>query len=330
MSLRVADMQALICTEYTGIDSLKLGELPDPAPTPGSVLVEVKAAAVNFADSLLVAGLYQMKPDLPFAPGSEVAGVVRDSGGVDGLAIGDRVCGFPGVGGMAEKALIPGPATVRIPDAVSYEEAASIPVAYGTSYHALVDRGQLQPGETLLVLGAAGGVGLAAVQIGKALGARVVAAVSSEEKADVAIDSGADAIIRYDQVTLRDGIKETTDGIGVDVVYDPVGGDATEAALRSTKWNGRLLVVGFAAGDIPSIPLNLTLVKGNSIVGVFWGRHFAEAPEEEAANFKQIMGWIGDGTLRPSIQKTYPLAEGAEAIKWVAERNAIGRVVVVP
>ncbi len=323
-------MRALICNEYTGIDSLTVGELPEPEPAPGSVLIEVKAAAVNFADSLLVSGLYQMKPELPFAPGSEASGIVLDSGGVHGLEVGDRVCGFPGVGAMAEKSLIPGPATVKIPDTVSFEEAASIPVAYGTSYHALVDRGQLQAGETLLVLGAAGGVGLAAVQIGKALRARVIAAVSSDEKTDVVTGSGADAVIRYDQVSLRDGISEATNGEGVDVVYDPVGGDATEAALRSTRWKGRLLVVGFASGDIPSIPLNLTLVKGNSIVGVFWGRHFAEAPEEEAANFKQIMAWVADGTLNPTVQKTYPLTEGAAAIKWVAERNAIGRVVVLP
>lgn len=323
-------MRALICNEYTGIDSLTVGELPEPEPAPGSVLIEVKAAAVNFADSLMVAGLYQMKPELPFAPGSEVSGIILDSGGVDGLTVGDRVCGFPGVGGMAEKSLIPGPATIKIPDTVSFEEAASIPVAYGTSYHALVDRGQLQAGETLLVLGAAGGVGLAAVQIGKALGARVIAAVSSDKKADVVTGSGADAVIRYDQVSLRDGINEATNGDGVDVVYDPVGGDATEAALRSTRWKGRLLVVGFAAGDIPSIPLNLTLVKGNSIVGVFWGRHFAEAPEEEAVNFKQVMTWVADGTLNPTVQKTFPLTDGAAAIKWVAERNAIGRVVVLP
>jgi NADPH2:quinone reductase len=323
-------MRALICHGYTGIDSLTVGELPEPEPTPGSVLVEVKAAAVNFADSLLVAGLYQMKPDLPFAPGSEVGGVVADAGGVADLAVGDRVCGFPGFGGMAEKVLIPGNAVVKIPPETSFPEAASIPVAYGTSYHALVDRGRLQKGETLLVLGAAGGVGMAAVQIGKALGARVIAAVSSDEKATFVTGSGADAVIRYDRVSLRDGIKEATNGEGVDVVYDPVGGDATEAALRSTKWGGRLLVVGFAAGEIPSIPLNLTLVKGNSIVGVFWGRHFMEAPEEEAANFKQIMAWVEGGTLIPSVQKTYPLDDGAAAIKWVAERNAIGRVVVLP
>ncbi len=323
-------MRALICNEYSGIDSLVVGDLPEPEPTSGSVLVDVKAAAVNFADSLLVAGLYQMKPELPFAPGSEVGGVVTDTGGVAGLAVGDRVCGFPGFGGMAEKVLIPGNAVIKIPQGTSFPEAASIPVAYGTSYHALVDRGQLQREETLLVLGAAGGVGLAAVQIGKALGARVIAAVSSDEKATFVTVSGADAVIRYDRVSLRDGIKEATNGEGVDVVYDPVGGDATEAALRSTKWSGRLLVVGFAAGEIPSIPLNLTLVKGNSIVGVFWGRHFIEAPEEEAANFKQIMAWVEDGTLIPSVQKTYPLDDGAAAIKWVAERNAIGRVVVLP
>lgn len=323
-------MRALICSEYTGIDSLGVGTLPDPEPTPGHVLVEVKASAVNFADSLLVAGLYQMKPDLPFAPGSELAGVVVDAGGVAGLAAGDRVCGFPGVGGMAELALIPGSATMKVPDHIGFEEAAAIPVAYGTSYHALVDRAELQAGETLLVLGAAGGVGLAAIQIGKALQARVLAAVSSDEKAEFVTRAGADAVIRYDRSPLRDGINEATDGSGVDVVYDPVGGDATEAALRSTRWGGRLLVVGFAAGEIPSIPLNLTLVKGNSIVGVFWGRHLTEASEEEAANFTRIMSWVADGTLKPHIQKSYPLEEGADAIRWVAERNAIGRVVVLP
>lgn len=323
-------MRALICPEYTGIDSLRVGELPDPEPTAGSALVQVEAAAVNFADSLLVAGQYQMRPDVPFAPGSEIAGTVIDTGGIPGIAIGDRVCGFVGFGGMAEQALVPPHALVALPNNVSFEAGAAIPVAYGTSYHALVDRGNLQAGETLLVLGAAGGVGLAAVQIGKALGATVIGAVSSEEKAEVATDSGADSIIRYDQVTLRDGIKGATAGAGVDVVYDPVGGEATEQALRSTRWNGRLLVIGFAGGEIPSIPLNLTLVKGNSIVGVFWGRHFMEQPEENATNFRQIVSWVADGTLKPVVQKTYQLENAAEAIRWVAERNAVGRVLVSP
>lgn len=323
-------MRALICSEYTGIDSLRIGDLPDPEPTQGSALVKVEAAAVNFADSLLVAGQYQMKPDVPFAPGSEIAGTVIDTGGIPDLNKGDRICGFVGFGGMAEKALVPQHALVALPDNVSFEAGAAIPVAYGTSYHALVNRGNLQAGETLLVLGAAGGVGLAAVQIGKALGATVIAAVSSESKAVAAAESGADSIIRYDQVSLRDGIKESTAGAGVDVVYDPVGGEATEQALRSTKWNGRLLVIGFAAGDIPEIPLNLTLVKGNSIVGVFWGRHFMEQPEENAANFRQIVSWVADGTLNPVVQKTYQLENAPDAIRWVADRNAVGRVLVTP
>lgn len=323
-------MRALICREYAGIDSLEVGELPDTEPVTGMALVDVEAAAVNFADSLLVAGQYQTKPEVPFAPGSEVAGTVLDDGGIEGLARGDRVGGFVGFGGMAEKVLIPGNAVVKLPDSTTFYEGAAIPVAYGTSYHALVDRARLRPEETLLVLGAAGGVGIAAVQIGKALGAVVIAAVSSEEKARVATTAGAGHVIRYDQTSLREGISEATDGEGVDVVYDPVGGDTTEQALRSTKWNGRLLVVGFAAGEIPSIPLNLPLVKGNSIVGVFWGRHFTEQPEGHEANFRQIMTWVENGTVSPLIQKTYPLDRGADAIRWVAERKAIGRVLVTP
>jgi NADPH:quinone reductase len=323
-------MRALICHEYTGIDSLRVGELPDLGPAPGSALVRVEAAAVNFADSLVVAGQYQMKPELPFAPGSEIAGTVIDSGGIEGLSAGDRVCGFVGFGAMAELALVPANAVVRLPDAISFEVGACIPVAYGTSYHALVDRAHLESGETLLVLGAAGGVGLAAVQIGKALGAIVVAAVSSEAKGAAARASGADALIRYDRVQLRDGINEATNGAGVDVVYDPVGGVATEQALRSTTWNGRLLVIGFASGEIPSIPLNLPLVKGNSVVGVFWGRHFIEQPDENERSFRRIVDWVEDGTLQPTVQKTFPLEDSAEALTWVAERNAIGRVLVKP
>lgn len=323
-------MRALICHEYTGIGDLQVGELPDPEPTPGSALVSVEAAAANFADSLVVAGQYQMKPDLPFAPGSEIAGTVIDPGGIEGLSEGDRVCGFVGFGAMAEKALVPANAVIQLPEQISFEIGACIPVAYGTSYHALVDRARLNDGESLLVLGAAGGVGLAAVQIGKALGATVIAAVSSEEKEAAAVSSGADFVVRYDQVELRTGIEEATGGAGVDVVYDPVGGEATEQALRSTKWNGRLLVVGFASGDIPSIPLNLPLVKGNAIVGVFWGRHFMEQPEENAKNFRQIVDWVADGTLQPQVQKTYSLTNSADALRWVAERNAIGRVLVTP
>jgi NADPH:quinone reductase len=323
-------MRALICNEYAGIDSLTVAQLPDPAPTPGMALIRVKAAAVNFADSLVVAGQYQVKPDLPFAPGSELAGEVVDTGGIDGLKVGARVAGFIGFGAMAELALVPANSLLQLSPDTSFEEGASIPVAYGTSYHALVDRAELQQGETLLVLGASGGVGVAAVQIGKRLGATVLAAVSSDEKEKLALQNGADHVIRYDRTPLREGISEATGGAGVDVVYDPVGGPATEQALRSTKWNGRLLVIGFAAGEIPSIPLNLPLVKGNSIVGVFWGRHLSEDPAGEAANFTTIMQWVDDGTLRPVVSETFPLDRGADAIRWVAERRALGRVIVAP
>mgnify|MGYP002621954303 FL=1 len=323
-------MRALICEEYSGIESLRVGELAEPVPTPGSALIQVEAAAVNFADSLLVAGQYQMKPDLPFAPGSEAAGRVVDTGGIPGLEEGDRVAGFTGFGAMAELALIPEHGLVRLEDATSFDEGAAIPVAYGTSYHALVDRGEVKEGETLLVLGAAGGVGLAAVQIGKKLKAHVIATVSSDEKADVARGGGADEVIRYDEIDLRKGIEEATNGAGVDVVFDPVGGEATEAALRATRWGGRLLVIGFASGTIPSIPLNLTLVKGNSIVGVFWGRHFMEDPQAEAENLATIMDWVREGSLRPHVQRSFDLEQGADALRWVAERNAIGRVIINP
>jgi NADPH2:quinone reductase len=217
-----------------------------------------------------------------------------------------------------------------LPETISFEEGASIPVAYGTSYHALVDKAGLAAGEALLVLGAGGGVGISAVQIGKALGATVIAAVSSEEKADAVRAAGADSVIRYDQVPLRDGIAAAAGGGGVDVVYDPVGGESTELALRSTNWNGRLLVVGFASGVIPSIPLNLNLVKGNSVIGVFWGRFIIEEPDKSAENNRRIMEWVGDGTLRPLVQKAYPLEDAVEAMRWVAERRAVGRVVVTP
>lgn len=323
-------MRALICDEYGGIDALRVAEMPDPAPIPGTAMVSVRAAAVNFADVLVVAGQYQAKPELPFVPGGELAGVVESADGLEGFGPGDRVCGFTGFGAMAERAVAYPGSIIHLPDHVSFEAGAAIPVAYGTSYHALVDRARLEEGETLLVLGAAGGVGIAAVQIAKAMGATVVAAVSSEDKAAATMEAGADEIVRYDQIPLRDGIAAATGGEGVDVVYDPVGGTATELALRSTKWNGRLLVIGFASGEIPSIPLNLSLVKGNSVIGVFWGRFNMEEPERSAANNQVIMDWVADGTLRPLVQKTYPLEEAVDALRWVADRNAIGRVVVTP
>jgi NADPH2:quinone reductase len=328
--LAFTTMRALICDSYDGWQALRVGEFPDPQPMPGTALVRVEAAAVNFADLLVVAGQYQVKPELPFVPGNEFAGVIESLDGLAGFAPGDRVCGFVGMGALAERTIAFPGAIMPLPETIGFEEGASIPVAYGTSYHALVDRAALTEGETLLVLGAGGGVGISAVQIGKALGATVLAAVSSEEKAAAVGGAGADAVIRYDEVPLRDGIAAATNGGGVDVVYDPVGGEATELALRSTNWNGRLLVIGFASGVIPSIPLNLSLVKGNSVIGVFWGRFNIEEPEKSAENNRRIMDWVADGTLAPLVSKSYPLDEALEAMRWVAERKVIGRVVITP
>ncbi len=323
-------MRALICESYDGLDALRVGEIPDPTPLPGTAQVAVKAAAVNFQDLLVVSGQYQIRPELPFVPGNEFAGVIQSADGLDDFQPGDRVVGFVGTGAMAELATAFPGAIVRLPDDIGFEVGAAVPVAYGTAYHALVDRAALRADETMLVLGAAGGVGIAAVQIGKALGATVLAAVSSDEKAAAAQDAGADEVIRYDQVPLRDGIAAATSGAGVDVVYDPVGGEATELALRSTNWKGRLLVIGFTSGDIPQIPLNLTLVKGNSIVGVFWGRFNIEEPARSAENNRIVMDWVADGTLRPLVQKTFQLDEAVEALRWVADRKVVGRVVVTP
>lgn len=323
-------MRALICDDYGGIESLRVGELPDPEPEPGSVLVGVEAVAVNFADALMVKGQYQIRPDPPFAPGYELAGTVLEVNGADGLAAGDRIAGFTFHGGMAERAVIQASNAARLPDSIDFDVASTLPGGYGTSYHALVDRADIQSGETLLVLGASGGVGMAAVQIGRALGATVIAAVSSDEKASAAREAGAHEVVRYDQVPIRDAIEEVTDGAGVDVVYDPVGGETTNQVLRSTNWNGRLLVVGFAAGDIPTIPLNLPLLKGNSIVGVFWGRFTQEEPEKHRANFARIVEWAAEGKINPIIQKRLSLDDGADALQWVADRKAIGRVVINP
>ncbi|MGB8362481.1 MAG: NADPH:quinone oxidoreductase family protein [Acidimicrobiia bacterium] len=323
-------MRALICDDYAGIEGLRIGELPDPEPGPGSILVDVEAVTVNFADTLMVRGEYQIRPDPPFSPGYELAGTVVAANQAEGFSPGDRVCGFAPYGGMAEKVVLTSKNAARLPESIGFDAGSTLPAGYGTSYHALVDRALLQSEETLLVLGASGGVGMAAVQIGNILGARVLAAVSSEEKESAATRAGAHEVIRYDREPIRDAIERLTDGRGVDVVYDPVGGGATEQALRSTRWNGRLLVVGFAAGEIPKIPLNLPLLKGNSLVGVFWGRFTQEEPERHGENFATIVRWAADGKIAPLIQKRYTLDEGADALKWVADRRAVGRVIVNP
>ena len=323
-------MRALICDDYEGIESLRIGELPDPEPGPGTVLVKVEAVTVNFADTLMVKGEYQVRPDPPFAPGYELAGTVVVANQAEDLSPGDRVAGFTFHGGLAEKAVIKAENAAKLPDSIDSDVASTLPGGYGTSYHALVDRANLQSGETLLVLGASGGVGMAAVQIGKTLGAKVIAAVSSDEKASAARRAGAHDVIRYDEKSIRDEIDDLTEGAGVDVVYDPVGGETTEQVLRSTRWGGRLLVIGFAAGDIPAIRLNLPLLKGNSIVGVFWGRFTNEEPEKHRANFSRIIEWAAEGEIDPIIQRRYSLDDGAAALQWVADRKAIGRIIVNP
>lgn len=323
-------MRALICDDYEGIDALRVGELPDPETGPGSILVGVEAVTVNFADTLMVKGEYQIRPETPFAPGYELAGTVLEANEAPGLEPGDRVAGFTFHGALAEKAVIAVQNAMKIPDSLGSDVASTLPGGYGTSYHALVDRGRLQPGETLLVLGASGGVGMAAVQLGAVIGARVVAAVSTDEKAEAARLAGAHEVVRYDQTPIREAIDKVTEGGGVDVVFDPVGGEITEQVLRSTRWNGRLLVIGFAAGDIPSIPLNLPLLKGNAIVGVFWGRFTQEEPERHRENFARIVEWAAEGKISPIIQTKYPLDEAQAALRWIADRKAVGRVVVRP
>lgn len=323
-------MRAVVCSRLEGIDSLEVGELPAPEVARGQVRLQVAAAGVNFPDLLLIRGLYQEKPPLPFAPGMEVAGTVTEVGeGVEGVEVGARVCAFVTHGGFAEQLVAPASALWPVPSDMPLEKAAAIPIVYGTGYHALFDRARLGAEETLLVLGAAGGVGLAAVQMGAAAGARVIAAVSSEEKAETTRRAGAAETIRYDIEDLRERLRELAPA-GVDVVYDPVGGPVTEAAFRSLAWNGRHLVIGFAAGEIPALPTNLALLKGASLVGVFWGRFASLHPEANRANFDRLATWWEQGRIDPLIGGVYPLEEATEALRLVESRRAIGKLIVAP
>jgi NADPH2:quinone reductase len=324
-------MKALLCKRHGLPETLVVEETPDPIPGPGEVVVDMKAAGVNFPDVLIIQNKYQFKPELPFSPGAEVAGVVSAVGPeVMSLKPGDRVMGSCGHGAFAEKVLVKENKTLRIPDGIDFDVAAAFTLTYGTSWHALVDRAALAAGETLLVLGAAGGVGLAAIEIGKALGARVIAAASSPEKLAVCREHGADALIDYSREDLREAIKRETAGNGPDVIYDPVGGQYAEPAFRSIAWRGRYLVIGFANGEIPRLPLNLALLKGASIVGVFWGAYTAREPDRFAADLEEMFGRIAKGELRPHISRRYPLAEGARALEDLMNRRAIGKLVIVP
>jgi NADPH2:quinone reductase len=324
-------MRAIRCNQYGPPESLVLETLPDLRPGADEVVIDVRAAGVNFPDVLIIQNKYQTKPELPFTPGAEFAGVVREVGAnVRRLRVGMRVAAYTAQGAFAEQAVAREAACSVLPDDIDFASASAITLAYGTSHHAVVDRGALKAGETMLVLGAAGGVGLAALEIGKALGARVIAAASSAEKLALCTEHGADATIDYSSENLRDRIKALTDGKGPDVIYDPVGGEYAEPAFRSIGWRGRYLVVGFANGEIPRLPLNLTLLKGASIVGVFWGQHVQREPELANAAMQQIFGWIKEGRLRPHITKRYPLERTADALGDMASRRVSGKIVIEP
>jgi NADPH2:quinone reductase len=323
-------MKALLCRAYGPVDSLVLDEVADPKPSDGQVLVGVRACGVNFPDVLIVQGKYQFKPPPPFSPGGEVGGVVEAVGpGVTDVRVGDRVVAFGAFGGLAEKLVADAVKIVPVPDGLDFATASCMSTAFGTTLHALRDRAQLRAGETLLVLGAAGGVGLSAVQIGKRMGARVIAAASSPEKLEVCRHHGADEVIDYVKEDLKDRVKTLTGGAGADVVYDPVGGAYTEAALRATAWEGRFLIIGFAAGDIPRIPTNLTLLKGCSIVGVFWGMAMAREPVRGRAQLQELLGWAKEGSLKPHIHARYPLERALDALRDIEQRRVRGKAVVV-
>jgi NADPH:quinone reductase len=324
-------MQAVLCTHFGGPDELELAQLPDPQPGTGEVVVAVKAASLNFFDTLIIAGKYQLKPAFPFSPAAEFAGVVEATGaGVATVKPGDRVAASMGFGAARERIVIAADRLVAVPGNVDFDRAAGLIITYGTTLHALKDRARLKPGETLAVLGASGGVGLAAVELGKLMGARVIACASSADKLALATRHGADATINYASEDLRDALRQATGGKGPDVIYDPVGGPYSEQALRAIGWEGRFLVVGFAAGDIPKLPLNLVLLKNCDVRGVFWGAWAERERAAHNANIAQLMQWCAEGKLAVHIHAVYPLAETAEALKAIANRSIMGKVILKP
>lgn len=323
-------MHAWLCENPVGVEALQWKELPTPQPKAGEVLIEIKAASLNFPDLLIVQNKYQIKPPLPFVPGSEYAGIVAALGpDVKHLKVGQNVACLSGTGGFGTHTIAPAALCLPLPDAFPHADAAAFIMTYATSHHALVDRGQVKAGETVLVLGAAGGVGTAAIQIAKALGARVIAAASSDDKCELCRSIGADATINYTREKLREAVAAATGGRGPDVVYDPVGGDLAEPALRSLAWRGRYLVIGFASGTIPSLPLNLPLLKGTSIVGVFWGSFSRHEPKAAAAVLAELAGWYGQGRIKPVIDRLMPMAELKAAYEYMGTRGVKGKVVMV-
>ncbi|MBN8477115.1 NADPH:quinone oxidoreductase family protein [Sulfuritalea sp.] len=327
-------MKALVCEAYGPIANLVVKDIPSPVPGPKQVLIEVKSAAVNFPDALMVQGLYQVKPPLPFTPGAEIAGVVKTFGAeVTQCKPGDRVIALTSTGGFAEECLAEAHRVLPLPAGMDFDSGAALVLTYCTSLHALKDCGHLQPGETLVVLGAAGGVGISAIEIGKAMGARVIAAASSDDKLALCRKVGADETVNYsteNPMHLRDRINELTGGKGADVVYDPVGGPYTEPAVRALAWRGRLLIIGFAAGEIPKIPLNLALLKERSLVGVYWGDSTKHDPAGHLANLRQLNDWFAAGKIRPVVSERYTLDAARDALAAIANRQVKGKIVVVP
>lgn len=324
-------MKALLCTRYGPPADLELVGLAEPMPGPGEAVVRVKAVALNFFDTLIIAGKYQHKPAFPFSPGAEFAGEVESVGaGVTGISPGDRVLGNIGWGAAREKVVVAADRLVALPAGLDFDRAAGLTVSYGTTLHALKDRAKLQPGETLAVLGAAGGTGLSAIEIGKLMGARVIACASSEEKLAFARRHGADEGVNYAASDLKDALRRLTGGKGVNVVYDPIGGAQAEAALRGMDWGGRFLVIGFAAGDVPKLPLNLILLRSYDVLGVYWGGWTERDPAGHRANMTQILSWCADGRLSSHVHAVYPLEQAPAALAAIAARQVMGKVILRP
>lgn len=322
-------MKAVLCKAFGPADTLVVEDVSSPEIKKNEVLLDVHAAGINFPDTLIIEGKYQFKPPFPFSPGGEASGVISAVGEkVSHLKVGDRVMALTGWGSCAEQIAVPSYNVLPMPDAMDFTTAAAFSMTYGTAIHALKQRGALQAGETLLVLGASGGVGLAAIEIGKAMGARVIAAASSAEKLEVARQAGADELVNYQDEDVRERLRTLTKGQGVDVVIDPVGGDLFETVFRSIAWNGRMLVIGFASGTIPSLPANLPLLKGAAVIGVFWGSFAQRQPQDNVANFQQLFAWYAEGKLKPLVSQTFALEDTAQAINTLAARKAVGKLVI--
>jgi NADPH2:quinone reductase len=324
-------MKALLCTRYGTPDDLVLADIADPKPGPGEAVVRIAAAALNFFDTLIIAGKYQTRPPMPFSPAAEFAGHVESLGtGVSDFKVGDRVLAYSGYGAARQRIALAADKLIKVPDDVDFDRAAGVSVTYGTTLHALKDRAKLRCGETLAVLGASGGVGVAAVELGKVMGARVIACASSAEKLAFARKHGANDGIDYTKDDLKERLRRATDGRGADVIYDPVGGAYSEAALRSIAWLGRFLVIGFAAGEIPKLPLNLVLLKSCDVLGVFWGSWIERDPDGHRANTEQLLAWVAQGKLSSHVHAVYPLDQATAALKAIATRKVMGKVILRP